>query len=137
MPIVSAPLVNSSTNTSLSKKPQSIKDRLVQDGSAFSYSNGSTPPFNKLAGDGSTNRNYSLHYNPSTPDISNGYSVTGDNFSTINSYFQDYVDGQNNFLPEPTELDVDDPVTADPNYKPLYTPGTQTYVDKIPFLIQP
>lgn len=136
MPIISAPQVVPSTNVPPSKKI-GIRDRLVQNGSALSYSDGATPPFNKLAGDGNTNRNYSLHYNPSTPDISNGYSVTGNDFSTINSYFQDYVDGKNTPLPEPTELDVDDPVTADPNYKPLYTPGTQTYVDKIPFLIQP
>lgn len=119
MPIISAPQVAPSTNVPLSKK-QGIRDRLETNGSALSYSDGTTPPFNKLAGDGNTNRNYSLHYNSNTPDISNGYSVTGEDFSTINSYFQDYLDGKNTPLPKPTELDINDPVTADPQYKPKY-----------------
>jgi hypothetical protein len=121
MPLISATTPISTTNLTPANK-LGIKERLIQQGSALSYSDGTTPPFNKLAGDGNTNRNYSLHYNLNTPDISNGYSVTGEDFSTINSYFQDYLDGKNTPLPEPTELDINDPVTADPQYKPKYTP---------------
>jgi hypothetical protein len=127
MPITSAPPVASSTNLSLPKK-LGIRDRLKNYGSALSYNDGSTPSFNKLAGDGNTNRNFSLHYNPETPDISTGYSVTGDNFSTINSYFQGYIDGKNTPLPEPSKLDLDDPITVDVKYKPLYTPQNGGYL---------
>jgi hypothetical protein len=119
MPLTTVPPAASSTNLPPSKQ-QSIRARLVENGSALSYNDGNDPSFNKLAGDGNTNRNYSLHYDPSTPDTSNGYSVTGNNFSTINSYYQDYLDGKNTPLPEPTDLDINDPVTADPKYKPKY-----------------
>jgi hypothetical protein len=119
MPLISANTPTPTTNLAPSNK-LGIKERLIQKGSALSYNDGNDPSFNKLAGDGNTDRNYSLHYDPSSPDISNGYSVTGNNFSTINSYYQDYVDGKNTPLPEPTDLDINDPVTADPKYKPKY-----------------
>jgi hypothetical protein len=137
MPIISAPPF--SNNPLLQPfQPSGIRDRLEQNGSALSYSDGSTPPFNKLAGNGNNNRNYSLHYNPNKSGLSKkGYSVTGDNFSNINSYFQDYLDGKNTPLPEPTQLDLDDPITADVKYKPLYTSINGGYLAVVSQLKQP
>ncbi len=48
-----------------------------------------------------------------------------------------YQDGTPDPLPLPSQLDLKDPITADPEYKPLYVPGTQTYKDKISTLTQP
>jgi hypothetical protein len=65
-------------------------------------------------------KNHQLHYN--TAEDKPGYSVTGTQFSIVNSSYQEYEDGKNTPIPEPTTLDLLDPITADPNNKPKYSP---------------
>ena len=43
-----------------------------------------------------------LHANGNQP----GYSLDGSNFSTVNAAAQQYVDGVNNILPQPSQLDL-------------------------------
>ena len=94
---------------------------VIGGGSTLSFSDGETPFTNPLS-----TKKSQLHYN--TAENKPGYSVTGTQFSIVNSSYQEYEDGKNTPIPEPTTLDLLDPITADPNYKPKYTstPG-QTY----------
>ena len=95
----------------------------IGDGSTLSYSDGSTPLINKLS-----TKQSPLHYN--SYDLEPGYSVNGTDASYVNSLYQGYEDGKNTPIPEPTQLDLTDPITADPNNKPKYTPiPGQTYSD--------
>ena len=99
----------------------------IGEGSTLSYSDGSDPFINPLAGSGNNNRNISLHYSP-LHKTEMGYSVDGTNYIKTNLYLQQYEDGTFTYLPEPTKLDLLDPLTADPNNKPKYTPlPGQTY----------
>jgi hypothetical protein len=92
-------------------------------GSPLSYSDGSTPLINKLS-----TKESPLHYNAA--DDEPGYSVNGTDASYVNSLYQGYEDGKNTPIPEPTTLDLLDPITADPDNKPKYTPiPGQTYSD--------
>ena len=95
----------------------------IGDGSTLSYSDGITPLINKLS-----TKQSPLHYN--SYDLEPGYSVNGTDASYVNSLYQGYEDGKNTPIPEPTQLDLTDPITADPNNKPKYTPiPGQTYSD--------
>jgi hypothetical protein len=95
----------------------------IGEGSTLSYSDGSTPLINKLS-----TKQSPLHYN--SYDLEPGYSVNGTDASYVNSLYQGYEDGKNTPIPEPTQLDLTDPTTADPNNKPKYTPiPGQTYSD--------
>lgn len=92
-------------------------------GSPLSYNDGNTPLINPLS-----TKESQLHYN--TAEDKPGYSVTGTQFSIVNSSYQEYEDGKNTPLPEPTTLDLLDLITADPDNKPKYTPiPGQTYSD--------
>ena len=93
----------------------------IGEGSTLSYSDGSDPFINPLAGSGNNNKNISLHYSPLHKN-GMGYSVDGTNYTYTNLYFQQYEDGKNRPLPDPTKLDLLDPITADPDNKPKYTP---------------
>jgi hypothetical protein len=93
----------------------------IGEGSTLSFSDGETPFTNPLS-----TKESQLHYN--TAEDKPGYSVTGTQFSIVNLSYQEYEDGKNTPLPEPTTFDLLDPITADPNYKPKYTPTPgQTY----------
>jgi len=129
MPLVSAPQAGSSTNLPPSKN-QSIRARLVENGSAFSYSNGAKIDPNLLS-----TKQSPLHYNE--PKDQPGYSVTGEQFSEVNEAMNAYQDGEISPIPLPSKLDINDPVTADPAYKPKYTslPG-KGYANQISFLVQ-
>lgn len=129
MPIISAPQVGPSTTLPPSKN-QSIRDRLEENGSAFSYSNGADINPNLLS-----TKQSPLHYN--APADQPGYSVTGEQFSQVNEAMNAYQDGEISPVPLPSELDLNDPVTADPAYKPKYTslPG-KGYANQISFLVQ-
>jgi hypothetical protein len=129
MPLTTVPPAASSTNLPPSKQ-QSIRARLVENGSALSYSNGSDIDVNVLA-----TKQSPLHFNQEKDEA--GYSVTGEQFSQVNQAMNAYQDGTPDPLPLPSQLDLKDPITADPEYKPLYVPGVQTYKDKISTLIQP
>ena len=89
----------------------------IGEGSTLSFSDGETPFTNPLS-----TKESQLHYN--TAEDKPGYSVTGTQFSIVNSSYQQYEDGitDKRPLPEPTTFDLLDPITADPNNKPKYTP---------------
>ena len=87
----------------------------IGEGSPLSFSDGSTPFINKLS-----TKQSPLHYNAA--DDEPGYSVNGTDASYVNSLYQGYEDGKNTPIPEPTQLDLTDPITADPDNKPKYTP---------------
>lgn len=129
MPVVSAPQGGPSTNLPPSKD-QSIRARLVENGSAFSYSNGADINPNLLS-----TKQSPLHYN--APQDQPGYSVTGEQFSEVNEAMNAYQDGEISPLPLPSQLDINDPVTADPAYKLKYTslPG-KGYKNQISSLVQ-
>ena len=74
-----------------------LLDKLTTAGSPYSYGNGTTPSVNPLATQLST-----LHADGSAP----GYSLDGSDFSTTNAAFQQYNDGVNNILPQPSQLDL-------------------------------
>lgn len=73
-----------------------ILDLLKTKGSAYSSYNGTTP----LPNPGAT-RSSKLHANGDQPS----YSVSGANKNEVNSAYQQYLDGTNNQLPQPSILD--------------------------------
>lgn len=75
-----------------------LLDKLLTVGSSLSTGNGTTPPTNP----GATFLS-KLHADGSNP----GYSIAGVNFSTVNAAYQQYNDGVNNILPQPSQLDLD------------------------------
>ena len=91
-----------------------ILKKLTTDGSYYSYNNGDKVPTNIL-----TTKQSPLHYN--NTEQQPGYSVTGEQFSQVNEAMGTYVDGSPNPLPEPSQLDLNDPITPDTKFKPLYT----------------
>jgi hypothetical protein len=96
---------------------------LTTQGSSLSSNNGSDPTVNPLA-----TKYSSLHYDYKTD--TEGWSTRGyqspSGFTTVKNY-NAYADGVYNFIPSPTTLDLNDPETSDPNYKPVYTsiPGNK------------
>jgi hypothetical protein len=76
-----------------------LLDMLLNQGSPFTAApNGQTPSINPLATQQST-----LHAN----GASAGYSLDGSDFSNVNNDYQQYNDGAVNFLPQPSQLDLD------------------------------
>lgn len=75
-----------------------IKDLLSTKGSNLTAYNGKTPQVNPLATDQSK-----LHADGNKP----GYSLNGSAFNTVNSNYNDYLDGTVNILPLPSRLDMD------------------------------
>jgi hypothetical protein len=71
--------------------------KLTTQGSQYSYGNGNTPSTNP----GATQQS-KLHADNTQP----GYSLDGSDFTTVNSAFQQYNDGVNNILPQPSQLDL-------------------------------
>jgi hypothetical protein len=83
-----------------------LYDKLTKGGSPFSITgNGSTPSTNPLATKAST-----MHAENDTA----GYSLSGKNFSLVNSQYQQYVDGVPNLLPQPSTLDINGVKPAGP-----------------------
>lgn len=74
-----------------------IKDLLSTKGSNLTAYNGKTPSINPLATDQSK-----LHADGNQP----GYSLNGNNFNTVNNNYNSYLDGVNNSLPLPSNLDL-------------------------------
>jgi len=75
-----------------------IQDILTTKGSTYTKYNGATPPVNPLATKASK-----MHADlAGTP----GYSLDGAAFSTVNTAFIQYDDGDNNILPQPSQLDL-------------------------------
>jgi hypothetical protein len=81
-----------------------LLDMLLTQGSPFTAApNGSTPPTNQLA-----TQQSQLHADGNQP----GYSLNGSDFSSVNSAYQAYNDGAVNFLPQPSQLDLNGQVPS-------------------------
>lgn len=74
-----------------------IKDLLTNRGSNLTAYNGKTPPTNP----GATSLS-KLHADGSDPS----YSLNGNNFSEVNTAYNEYLDGTLNSLPRPSQLDL-------------------------------
>jgi hypothetical protein len=74
-----------------------LKDKLLNQGSVLSIADGAAVPVNPLA-----TRQSKLHADGNLP----GYSLNGANAQTVNSQYQQYVDGVTNILPQPSQLDL-------------------------------
>lgn len=68
-----------------------LLDRLLKGGSPLTPYNGETPPTNPLS-----TQQSQLH----------SYSISGQFFSNVNDAYQSYLDGVNNILPQPSQLDL-------------------------------
>lgn len=79
--------------------------QLTTGGSVYSYNNGQTPPTNA----GATKQS-KLHADGTLP----GYSLDGSDFTDVNKAYQEYNDGINNVLPQPSLLDVNGIVPTGP-----------------------
>ena len=73
-----------------------ILTKLTTNGSQLSAYNGATPSINPLATKQSV-----LHADNDQP----GYSLNGNNANTVISNYNDYLDGVNNSIPQPSQLD--------------------------------
>jgi hypothetical protein len=80
-----------------------LKDRLQQNGSSLTAYDGTNPSVNPLTTNQST-----LHAGASGQP---GYSLSGANSGTVNNQFQQYQDGSSNFLPQPSNLDLNNGFT--------------------------
>jgi hypothetical protein len=67
-------------------------DKLQQGDSNLTPFNGNTPPTNPLA--------------TAQSKMHDSYSITGQNAGTVNSDYQQYLDGAINILPTPSQLDL-------------------------------
>ena len=75
-----------------------LLDKLKNQGTSYSPTkNGTTPSTNT----GATNLS-KLHTDGNKP----GYSLNGSNVSTVSKDVNDYDDGVNNSLPQPSQLDL-------------------------------
>lgn len=82
-----------------------LLDKLTTQGSPYSYGNGVTPTVNP----GATQQS-KLHADGNQA----GYSLDGSDFAVVNSAYQQYNDGVNNILPQPSQLDLNG--TTPPRY---------------------
>lgn len=71
--------------------------------------NGTTPPTNPLA--------------TAQSPMHDSYSITGQNAQSVNTSYQQYLDGTNNFLPTPSQLDLGGQV---PTFAPQFFNNSQT-----------
>ena len=69
-----------------------LLDKLQQGASNLTPFNGNTPLTNPLA--------------TAQSKMYDSYSITGQNASVVNSEYQQYLDGANNLLPTPSQLDL-------------------------------
>lgn len=83
-----------------------LLDKLTIDGSVLSYGNGQTPNVNP----GATQQS-KLH----AAGNQAGYSLSGADFTDVNTAFQAYNDGYGNALPMPSQLDINNGQTP-PKY---------------------
>jgi len=91
-------------------------DTLLNQGSPYSYGNGSTPVVNQ----GATQQS-KLHADGNQP----GYSLDGSDFNVVNLAAQKYNDGVNNVLPMPSQLDINGQTPV----APLSDPSTPSIND--------
>lgn len=101
---------------------------LTNQGTPLSYGNGQTPPTNRLA-----TKQSKMHADGAAA----GYSLDGSKFNNVNNAFQQYNDGAVNFLPQPSQLDINGQIPAgplsDPNTPPINNSFQNgTYVGNFP-----
>jgi hypothetical protein len=96
-----------------------LLDMLLNQGSPLSIANGGPVPINPLATPQSI-----LHGAGGTQA---GYSTTGAGGTQLIIDFNSYVDGVNNSLPQPSQLDIENGVINTPqyNFTQTYLPGNQ------------
>ena len=78
-----------------------LLDKLTNGDSILTPFNGNTPPTNPLA--------------TAQSKMHDSYSITGQNMGAVNADYQQYLDGANNMLPTPSQLDLGGQV---PNISP-------------------
>jgi hypothetical protein len=107
-----------------------ILPEFTEDGSTYSEYDGNTPDINPLATKQST-----LHFDFKSG--TEGWSVRGyqspSGFTTVKNY-NAYADGVYNPIPAPTTLDLNDPDSADPSFKPIYTSVAGTKYEDSDFI---
>jgi hypothetical protein len=86
-----------------------LLDKLTNGDSNLTPFNGNTPPTNPLA--------------TAQSKMHDSYSITGQNASIINSDYQQYLDGVNNVLPTPSQLDLGGQV---PTFAPQFFNNSPT-----------
>lgn len=69
-----------------------LLEKLQQGASNLTPFNGDTPPTNPLA--------------TAQSKMHDSYSITGQNMGAVNADYQQYLDGANNILPTPSQLDL-------------------------------
>lgn len=102
---------------------------LENNGSILAYgaqptapTNGDTPSINPL----STNQSKLHAYGQG--EGYPGYSYDGSKLDEVSSQYNLYNDGETNILPDPTRLDLNDPIGV-PGFSPVYN-GTNNYMTK-------
>jgi hypothetical protein len=91
-----------------------LLNKLTTEGSNLSKYDGAQPPVNPLA-----TKQSKLHADGNQP----GYSLNGNNASTVINDYGNYEDGVNNAIPQPSTLDLN-------GQMPTITPRGQ----KLPYL---
>jgi len=91
-----------------------LLNKLTTEGSNLSKYDGAQPPVNPLA-----TKQSKLHADGNQP----GYSLNGNNASTVINDYGNYEDGVNNTIPQPSTLDLN-------GQMPTITPRGQ----KLPYL---
>ena len=98
-------------------------------GSQYTYYDGNNPQINPLS-----TKDSDLHYD--SKKYQGGYSTRGSDISNYPKFFQNYNAydvGSNipNYLPTPSNLEINDPIGADANNKPKYdSTSGQRYQDQ-------
>jgi len=108
-----------------------LLDMLNTQGSPLSSNNGTNPVINPL-----TTKYSSLHYDYKTD--TEGWSTRGYQSPSFQKTIQDYLsynDGTQNFIPEPSALELNEVNVVDPKYKPLYNYQNGGYVSAAKQLI--
>jgi hypothetical protein len=130
MPVPSLPisLLLPSREDPSNTTPSGLKGLLENNGSVLAYNatpltptNGNTPSINPLS-----TRQSKLHAF-GEGNGQPGYSIDGSQYSEVSPQYNSYVDGDTNILPDPTSLDLNDPIGI-PGYSIKYD-SSSTYVN--------
>lgn len=79
-----------------------LLNKLQNNGSPLSAANGGSITTNPLA--------------TAISSLHDDYSITGNNYSSVNALFQQYNDGKVNVLPQPSQLDLGGTISPSNQY---------------------